>query len=113
MPLANMVSFISCQPGSVIDGVISQSEAQASDLWRYREGIAEAVTPYTPYLYDLSVRISEVPAYLDALDRHFLPDRRGVGRLRTGPAARRRWCGGRKPGLTFRAIRPGHLPLLR
>jgi FAD/FMN-containing dehydrogenase len=57
------------ESGSVIDGVLSQSEAQAKDLWRYREGIAEAVTPYTPYLYDLSVRISEVPAYLDALDR--------------------------------------------
>ena len=48
--------------------MISQSEAQARDLWRYREGIAEAMTPYTPYRYDLSVRISEVPAYLAALD---------------------------------------------
>jgi FAD/FMN-containing dehydrogenase len=57
------------ESGSVVDGVISQSEAQAKDLWSYREGIAEAVTPYTPYLYDTSVRISEVPAYLGALDR--------------------------------------------
>ena len=55
--------------GTAVDGVISQSETQAASLWRYREGIAEAVTPYTPYLYDLSVRISEVPAYLDELDR--------------------------------------------
>lgn len=57
------------ESGSALDGVISQSEAQAAGLWRYREGIAEALTPYTPYLYDLSVRISEVPAYLGALDR--------------------------------------------
>jgi len=28
--------------GSVLDGVISQSDAQAADLWRYREGISEA-----------------------------------------------------------------------
>ncbi|MCW8927062.1 MAG: FAD-binding oxidoreductase, partial [Xanthomonadales bacterium] len=56
------------EKGTAVDGVISQSEAQAAGLWRYREGIAEAVTPYTPYLYDLSVRISQVPAYLDALD---------------------------------------------
>ncbi len=56
------------EAGSAVDGVISQSESQAASLWRYREGIAEAVTPYTPYLYDLSVRISEVPAYLDELD---------------------------------------------
>jgi FAD/FMN-containing dehydrogenase len=55
--------------GTAVDGVISQSETQAASLWRYREGIAEAVTPYTPYLYDLSVKISEVPAYLDELDQ--------------------------------------------
>lgn len=57
------------EQGAAVDGVISHSEAQAAGLWRYREGIAEAVTPYTPYLYDFSVRISQVPGYLDALDR--------------------------------------------
>jgi FAD/FMN-containing dehydrogenase len=57
------------EEGSVIDGVISQSEAQATDLWRYREGVSEAITPYTPYKNDLSVRISQVPEYLEALDR--------------------------------------------
>jgi len=53
----------------VQDGVISQSEAQAKDLWRYREGISEAITKYTPYKNDLSVRISEIPGYLDDLDQ--------------------------------------------
>jgi FAD/FMN-containing dehydrogenase len=55
--------------GSVADGVISQSDAQAADLWRYREGISEAITPFTPYKNDLSVRISRVPAYLEALNQ--------------------------------------------
>jgi FAD/FMN-containing dehydrogenase len=55
--------------GFVADGVISQSEAQAADLWRYREGISEAITKYTPYKNDLSVRISQIPSYLDDLDR--------------------------------------------
>ncbi len=55
--------------GTVVDGVMSQSEAQAADLWRYREGISEAITPFTPYKNDLSVRVSAVPAYLDGLDR--------------------------------------------
>jgi len=55
--------------GAVADGVISQSEAQAADLWRYREGISEAITKFTPYKNDLSVRISEIPSYLDDLDR--------------------------------------------
>jgi len=57
------------EQGSVLDGVISQSETQAADLWRYREGISEAITPFTPYKNDLSVRISQVPAYLEALDQ--------------------------------------------
>lgn len=62
--------FENClEDGFVIDGVISQSEAQATELWRYREGISEAITPFTPYKNDLSVRISQVPAYLEGLDR--------------------------------------------
>jgi len=55
--------------GSVADGVVSQSEAQAADLWCYREGISEAITPFAPYKNDLSVRISKVPAYLAELDQ--------------------------------------------
>lgn len=54
--------------GFVLDGVISQSEAQATDLWRYREGISEAITQFTPYKNDLSVKISAVPDYLEGLD---------------------------------------------
>ena len=57
------------EEGSVLDGVISQSDAQAADLWRYREGISEAITRFTPYKNDLSVRISEIPAYLRDLDQ--------------------------------------------
>ena len=62
--------FETClEDGSVIDGVMSQSDAQAKDLWRYREGISEAITPFTPYKNDLSVRVSQVPGYLQALDQ--------------------------------------------
>ena len=62
--------FENClEKGAVVDGVISQSEAQAADLWRYREGISEAITPFTPYKNDLSVRISSVPKYLQDLDQ--------------------------------------------
>ncbi|MGA9575091.1 MAG: FAD-binding oxidoreductase, partial [Lysobacterales bacterium] len=55
--------------GYLADGVISQSGAQAADLWRYREGISEAITRYTPYKNDLSVRISAIPDYLHDLDQ--------------------------------------------
>ena len=57
------------EEGFVLNGVISQSEAQATDLWRYREGISEAITRYTPYKNDLSVRISSIPDYLHDLDQ--------------------------------------------
>ncbi len=50
--------------GWVLDGVISQSQAQAAQLWRLREGITESVARYVPYKNDVSVRISAMPAFL-------------------------------------------------
>lgn len=64
-----LACFEYCQgEGYVVDGVISQSQAQAADLWRYREGISEAISPFTPYKNDLSVKISAVPDYLEGLN---------------------------------------------
>jgi FAD/FMN-containing dehydrogenase len=61
--------------GHLRDGAISQSDSQAAALWRWREGISEAISPYSPYKNDLSVRISKVPAFLDQLQalvaRHY------------------------------------------
>jgi glycolate oxidase subunit GlcD len=54
--------------GSAIDGVISQNEIQARSFWRYREDISESLAPYTPYKNDISVTISQVPAFLEASD---------------------------------------------
>ncbi len=53
----------------VVDGVISQSQAQAEELWQWREAISEAIAPRTPYKNDLSVRVSRVPEFLTDLDR--------------------------------------------
>ncbi|WP_369938862.1 FAD-binding oxidoreductase [Xanthomonas medicagonis] len=62
---AALAAFEACmEQGWVLDGVISQSEAQAAQLWRLREGITEAVARYTPYKNDVSVRISAMPAFL-------------------------------------------------
>ena len=52
------------EQGWVIDGVISQSVAQAQALWRLREDISETITPWTPYKNDISTTISQVPALL-------------------------------------------------
>ena len=56
------------EDGHVVDGLISQSQAQAEELWHWREAISEAIAPSTPYKNDLSVRISAVPEFLSALD---------------------------------------------
>lgn len=62
---AALAAFETCmEQGWVLDGVISQSDAQAAQLWRLREGITEAVARYKPYKNDVSVRISAMPAFL-------------------------------------------------
>ena len=54
--------------GHVVDGLISQSQAQAEELWYWREAVSESIAERTPYKNDLSVRISAVPGFLSALD---------------------------------------------
>ncbi|MCA0394829.1 MAG: FAD-binding oxidoreductase [Proteobacteria bacterium] len=62
---AALDAFESCVgEGWVLDGVISQSDAQAAQLWRLREGITESLAKYVPYKNDVSVRVSAMPAFL-------------------------------------------------
>lgn len=62
---AALAAFEHCVgEGWVLDGVISQSQAQAAQLWRLREGITESLAPYVPYKNDVAVRISAMPAFL-------------------------------------------------
>ncbi len=67
---AALQAFQDClAQGSVLDGVMSQSQAQAKNLWRLREMISETISVYTPYKNDLSVRVSQVAAFLQAVDQ--------------------------------------------
>ena len=64
-----MSLFEQCVEASwVLDGVISQSETQAANLWRLREGISETIAPFTPYKNDVSVVVSKVPDFLEEID---------------------------------------------
>lgn len=56
------------EKGWVLDGVISQSETQARNLWQLRERISESIAPRTPYKNDLSVVVSKVPGFLQEID---------------------------------------------
>jgi FAD/FMN-containing dehydrogenase len=73
-----MACFESCTgQGWLVDGIISQSDKQIEELWRYREGISESISHFPPYKNDLSVRISRVPEFLarvDALMNEICPD---------------------------------------
>jgi FAD/FMN-containing dehydrogenase len=63
--------------GWLLDGVISQSDRQAEELWRYREGISESISHFPPYKNDLSVTVSRVPEFLSRMDelmREICPD---------------------------------------
>ena len=55
------------EQGWCSDGVMSQSVQQGRELWRYREGIAEAAARFAPYKNDLSVTISKVPEFISRL----------------------------------------------
>ncbi|SFR52877.1 FAD/FMN-containing dehydrogenase [Marinobacter daqiaonensis] len=54
--------------GWVVDGVISQSETQARNLWQLRERISESIAPRTPYKNDISVVVSKVPPFLREIE---------------------------------------------
>jgi FAD/FMN-containing dehydrogenase len=54
--------------GWVGDGIVSQSDAQAAELWQLREGISESIAPYTPYKNDVSVQIAAMPDFLAEVD---------------------------------------------
>ncbi len=63
--------------GWISDGVMAQSETQARELWRLREGITESIARHLPYKNDVSVKVSSLPAFLadaDALFAREYPD---------------------------------------
>jgi FAD/FMN-containing dehydrogenase len=65
-----MQVFESCmEKGWITDGVISQSEQQEKNFWRYREDISESLSPFSPYKNDISVTISKVPQFMEDLDK--------------------------------------------
>lgn len=64
-----MAAFEHCvEQGWALDGVLSQSSSQATDLWRLREDISETISRFTPYKNDISVQVSKVPAFLSEVD---------------------------------------------
>lgn len=54
--------------GWVLEGVVSQSEAQAESLWRLREDITETISRWTPYKNDIATVVSRTPAFLAEVD---------------------------------------------
>ena len=55
--------------GYVVEGVVSQSQRQAENLWKFREGITESIASYNPFKSDVSCRISKIPTFLRKLEK--------------------------------------------
>ncbi len=65
-----MAVFEYCmEQGLLVDGVMSQSIAQAQELWKLREYISETISVFTPYKNDISVLISHVPDFINDIDK--------------------------------------------
>lgn len=66
---AAMACFEHCvESGWVEDGVMSQSLAQATSLWRLREDISETISRWTPYKNDISTTVARVPSLLTEVE---------------------------------------------
>ncbi len=64
-----MQTFEKCmEQGWIVDGVMSQSIAQAEELWKLREYISETISVFTPYKNDVSVLISHVPNFIHDIE---------------------------------------------
>lgn len=50
----------------VADGVISNSQAQANELWRLRESITDVIAPWQPYKMDIAVSPSKLADFISA-----------------------------------------------
>lgn len=58
----------SLEAGEVVDGVISQSDTQAAELWALREHISERISGHSPHKNDIAVRVARLPEFLRRLD---------------------------------------------
>lgn len=53
---------------SILDGVMSQSQQQAEELWKYREYISETISGRKPYKNDISVTPDKVSDFLQRVN---------------------------------------------
>jgi len=57
--------------GVVTDAVLAKNNAEASGLWRLREGITESLSHRKPYKNDVSVRPGQIPSFMLRMDKLF------------------------------------------
>lgn len=53
---------------AILDGVMSQSQQQAEELWKYREYISETISSRKPYKNDISVTPNKVSQFLEQVN---------------------------------------------
>ena len=94
---------LAAENGWLLDGIISQSQQQAEELWQYREGISESIAHYPPYKNDIAVMPSRVGEFLTEVD-HFV--------CKNYPEFENIWFGHIGDGnLHLNILRPESMPL--
>jgi len=58
----------SLEQGLIEDAVIAQSEAQRQSLWALRDDVAQTFRHGTVYLFDVSLRLPDMEAYVEAVN---------------------------------------------
>ncbi len=54
--------------GWAVDGVVSESLAQARNLWRLREDISETLAVHQPYKNDIAVGVARMAEFIEAVE---------------------------------------------
>ncbi len=66
------------EAGWVTDGVLSQSVAQARELWLLRESMSETLARWQPYKNDIGLRVSALPAFIERAQALVAREYRGL-----------------------------------
>ena len=57
------------EKGWLKEGLLSESQAQAQELWKLRENISESIAQFSPYKNDISVRPSKMMSFFKNLEQ--------------------------------------------
>lgn len=68
LDVAGVLCATAIERGWAVDGVVSESLAQARNLWRLREDISETLAAHQPYKNDIAVGVAQMVEFIAAVE---------------------------------------------